>query len=161
MHMFMEPNIIFLTHTLWVNKLNEYIWYYLKNVLDHSHWYFTIVSLSYATFAWMYLIAGTFKNAGMAFITYVCINLFIGINTIISSSVVYMLLQQTSTTDKNYQVFNVLSLQQCILLTMYIYIQYVSHQSHCIICLSGKIYKIPTMIISCHEYKALNTFRTI
>ncbi|PIO37987.1 hypothetical protein AB205_0026760, partial [Aquarana catesbeiana] len=64
------------------------------------------ILFGYATFAWMYLIAGTFKNAGMAFITYVCINLFIGINTIISSSVVYMLLQQTSTTDKNYQSLN-------------------------------------------------------
>ncbi|XP_040213417.1 ATP-binding cassette sub-family A member 12 [Rana temporaria] len=64
------------------------------------------ILFGYATFAWMYLIAGTFKNAGMAFITYVCINLFIGINTIISSSVVYMLLQQTSTTDEKYQSLN-------------------------------------------------------
>lgn len=61
------------------------------------------ILFGYATFSWMYLIAETFKNPGMAFISYVCINLFIGINTIISSSVVYMLTQITSTTDKNYQ----------------------------------------------------------
>ncbi|KAM5151867.1 LOW QUALITY PROTEIN: glucosylceramide transporter ABCA12 [Mantella aurantiaca] len=64
------------------------------------------ILFGYATFAWMYLIAGAFKNPGMAFITYVCINLFIGINTIISSSVVYMLLQQKSPTDKDYQSLN-------------------------------------------------------
>ncbi|XP_075141496.1 glucosylceramide transporter ABCA12, partial [Leptodactylus fuscus] len=64
------------------------------------------ILFGYATFSWMYLIAGAFKNPGMAFISYVCINLFIGINTIISSSVVYMLLQQTSTTDKDYQSLN-------------------------------------------------------
>ncbi|KAG8559120.1 hypothetical protein GDO81_017250 [Engystomops pustulosus] len=64
------------------------------------------ILFGYATFSWMYLIAGTFKNPGMAFISYVCINLFIGINTIISSSVVYMLTQQTSTSDANYQSLN-------------------------------------------------------
>ncbi|XP_072274644.1 glucosylceramide transporter ABCA12 [Pyxicephalus adspersus] len=61
------------------------------------------ILFGYATFSWMYLIAGKFKNAGMAFITYVCINLFIGINTIISSSVVYMLTTQKSPSDKDYQ----------------------------------------------------------
>ncbi|XP_069472035.1 glucosylceramide transporter ABCA12 isoform X2 [Ambystoma mexicanum] len=50
----------------------------------------------FATFAWMYLLAGTFKNLGMAFIVYVCINLFIGINTIISATVVDFLGQDTS-----------------------------------------------------------------
>ncbi|XP_069839304.1 glucosylceramide transporter ABCA12 isoform X2 [Dendropsophus ebraccatus] len=61
------------------------------------------ILFGYATFSWMYLIAGTFKNPGMAFISYVCINLFIGINTIISSSVVYMLTQIKSTSDSDYQ----------------------------------------------------------
>ncbi|CAH2306169.1 ATP-binding cassette sub-family A member 12 [Pelobates cultripes] len=64
------------------------------------------ILFGYATFAWMYLIAGTFKNPGMAFIVYVGINLFIGINTIISSSVVYFLIQQTSTSDVDYLSLN-------------------------------------------------------
>ncbi|XP_077128378.1 glucosylceramide transporter ABCA12 [Ranitomeya variabilis] len=64
------------------------------------------ILFGYATFSWMYLIAGTFKNPGMAFISYVCINLFIGINTIISSSVVYMLIQQKSSTDSDFKSLN-------------------------------------------------------
>ncbi|CAJ0938534.1 unnamed protein product [Ranitomeya imitator] len=64
------------------------------------------ILFGYATFSWMYLIAGTFKNPGMAFISYVCINLFIGINTIISSSVVYMLTQQKSSTDSDFKSLN-------------------------------------------------------
>lgn len=39
----------------------------------------------------MYLLAGIFHETGMAFITYVCINLFFGINSIVSLSVVYFL----------------------------------------------------------------------
>lgn len=39
----------------------------------------------------MYLLAGLFHETGMAFITYVCINLFFGINSIVSLSVVYFL----------------------------------------------------------------------
>ena len=39
----------------------------------------------------MYLLAGLFHDTGMAFITYVCINLFFGINSIVSLSVVYFL----------------------------------------------------------------------
>ena len=39
----------------------------------------------------MYLLAGFFHDTGMAFITYVCINLFFGINSIVSLSVVYFL----------------------------------------------------------------------
>ncbi|KAM8934126.1 uncharacterized protein RCH25_004525 [Pelodytes ibericus] len=54
------------------------------------------ILFGYATFPWMYLISGVFKNPGMAFIVYVCINLFIGINTIISSSLIYFLVQQQS-----------------------------------------------------------------
>ncbi|XP_075037484.1 glucosylceramide transporter ABCA12 [Mixophyes fleayi] len=64
------------------------------------------ILFGYATFTWMYLIAGAFKNAGMAFITYVCINLLIGINTIISSSVVYMLLQNYNETSDGYKRLN-------------------------------------------------------
>ncbi|XP_075175813.1 glucosylceramide transporter ABCA12 [Anomaloglossus baeobatrachus] len=64
------------------------------------------ILFGYATFSWMYLIAGTFKNPGMAFISYVCINLFIGINTIISSSVVYMLTQQKSASDSDFKSLN-------------------------------------------------------
>ncbi|XP_053453780.1 glucosylceramide transporter ABCA12 [Nycticebus coucang] len=45
----------------------------------------------YATFSWMYLLAGLFHETGMAFITYVCVNLFFGINSIVSLSVVYFL----------------------------------------------------------------------
>lgn len=48
----------------------------------------------YATFSWMYLLAGCFKETGMAFIVYVCVNLFFGINTIITHSVVFLLSQE-------------------------------------------------------------------
>ncbi|KAG9477530.1 hypothetical protein GDO78_002762, partial [Eleutherodactylus coqui] len=64
------------------------------------------ILFGYASFSWMYLLAGTFRNPGMAFISYVCINLFIGINTIISSCVVYMLIQQRSPSDKDFQSLN-------------------------------------------------------
>ncbi|XP_053554781.1 glucosylceramide transporter ABCA12 [Bombina bombina] len=63
-----------------------------------------LILFGYATFPWMYLLAGTFKNHGMAFIIFVSINLFLGINTIISSSVVYTLKIQTDTSNKDYQV---------------------------------------------------------
>ncbi|XP_029463774.1 ATP-binding cassette sub-family A member 12 [Rhinatrema bivittatum] len=59
------------------------------------------VLFGFSTFSWMYLLSGTFKNSGMAFIVYVSINLFIGITTIISTTVVYILFQQKS--DKNLQ----------------------------------------------------------
>ncbi|KAG8431304.1 hypothetical protein GDO86_019087 [Hymenochirus boettgeri] len=61
------------------------------------------ILFGYSTFSWMYLIAGTFSNPGSAFITYVCINLFIGINSIISSSVVYFLMAIKDKTDSDYQ----------------------------------------------------------
>lgn len=51
----------------------------------------------YATFSWMYLLAGFFKETGMAFIVYVCVNLFFGINTIITHSVVFLLSQEKAT----------------------------------------------------------------
>uniref|UniRef100_A0A8P0NG69 ATP binding cassette subfamily A member 12 n=1 Tax=Canis lupus familiaris TaxID=9615 RepID=A0A8P0NG69_CANLF len=50
-----------------------------------------LLLFGYATFSWMYLLAGLFHETGMAFITYVCINLFFGINSIVSLSVVYFL----------------------------------------------------------------------
>ncbi|XP_066478185.1 glucosylceramide transporter ABCA12 [Tiliqua scincoides] len=51
----------------------------------------------YATFSWMYLLAGIFKETGMAFIVYVCINLFFGVNTIITHSIVFLLSQEKAT----------------------------------------------------------------
>lgn len=39
----------------------------------------------------MYLLSAIFKDAEMAFIGYVCINLFISVNTIISTSILYFL----------------------------------------------------------------------
>lgn len=45
----------------------------------------------------MYLLAGLFKETGMAFIVYVCVNLFFGINTIITHSVVFLLSQEKAT----------------------------------------------------------------
>lgn len=47
--------------------------------------------LRFATFPWMYLLSGIFKDAEMGFIIYVCINLFISVNTILSSSILYFL----------------------------------------------------------------------
>ncbi|XP_009634881.2 ATP-binding cassette sub-family A member 12 [Egretta garzetta] len=53
-----------------------------------------LLLFGYATFSWMYLLAGFFKETGMAFIVYVCVNLFFGINTIITHSVVFLLSQE-------------------------------------------------------------------
>ncbi|XP_034429942.1 ATP-binding cassette sub-family A member 12 isoform X2 [Hippoglossus hippoglossus] len=50
-----------------------------------------LVLFGFSTFPWMYLLSGVFKDAEMAFITYVCINLFISVNTIMSTSVLYFL----------------------------------------------------------------------
>ncbi|KAK9410931.1 ATP-binding cassette sub-family A member 12 [Crotalus adamanteus] len=59
-----------------------------------------LLLFGYSTFSWMYLLAGIFKETGMAFIVYVCINLFFGVNTIITHSVVFLLSQEKAT-DKN------------------------------------------------------------
>uniref|UniRef100_G1MX17 ATP binding cassette subfamily A member 12 n=1 Tax=Meleagris gallopavo TaxID=9103 RepID=G1MX17_MELGA len=56
-----------------------------------------LLLFGYATFSWMYLLAGVFKETGMAFIVYVCVNLFFGINTIITHSVVFLLSQEKAT----------------------------------------------------------------
>ncbi|XP_031714357.1 ATP-binding cassette sub-family A member 12 [Anarrhichthys ocellatus] len=50
-----------------------------------------LVLFGWSTFPWMYLLSGVFKDAEMAFIAYVCINLFISVNTIISTSILYFL----------------------------------------------------------------------
>lgn len=50
-------------------------------------------SLRFSTFPWMYMLSGVFKDAEMAFITYVCINLFLSINTILSTSILHFLSQ--------------------------------------------------------------------
>uniref|UniRef100_A0A671U5T1 ATP binding cassette subfamily A member 12 n=1 Tax=Sparus aurata TaxID=8175 RepID=A0A671U5T1_SPAAU len=50
-----------------------------------------LVLFGFATFPWMYLLSGVFKNAEMAFISYMCINLFISVNTILSTSILYFL----------------------------------------------------------------------
>lgn len=44
----------------------------------------------------MYLLAGILKSAETAFITYVCINLFISVNTILSTSILHFLGQIAS-----------------------------------------------------------------
>ncbi|KAM6269041.1 glucosylceramide transporter ABCA12 [Porphyrio hochstetteri] len=56
-----------------------------------------LLLFGYATFSWMYLLAGVFKETGMAFIVYVCVNLFFGINTIITHSVVFLISQEKAT----------------------------------------------------------------
>ncbi|XP_063069496.1 uncharacterized protein abca12 [Engraulis encrasicolus] len=50
-----------------------------------------LIMFGFATFPWMYLLTAVFKDAEMAFISYVCINLFISVNTIISTAIVYFL----------------------------------------------------------------------
>lgn len=52
--------------------------------------------LRFATFPWMYLLSGVFKDAETAFIIYVCINLFVSINTIISTSILFFLAESVT-----------------------------------------------------------------
>lgn len=54
----------------------------------------------FSTFPWMYLLAGVFKDAEMAFISYVCINLFISINTVLPTSILYFMSQLSQTDTK-------------------------------------------------------------
>ncbi|XP_041120774.1 uncharacterized protein abca12 isoform X2 [Polyodon spathula] len=68
-----------------------------------------LVLFGFGTFPWMYLLAGIFKNAEMAFICYVSINLFIAINTIISTSVVYFLSELKKDNLNIKEVYNVMS----------------------------------------------------
>nr|XP_057937662.1 glucosylceramide transporter ABCA12 [Doryrhamphus excisus] len=69
-----------------------------------------LVLFGFATFPWMYLLSGVFKDAEMAFITYVCINLFISTNTIMSSSILYFLSQVSTQNEENIkETFRILS----------------------------------------------------
>nr|XP_055071071.1 uncharacterized protein abca12 [Misgurnus anguillicaudatus] len=61
-----------------------------------------LVLFGFASFPWMYLMSAVFKDAEMAFIGYVCINLFISVNTIISTSIIYFL-GQLNTNDLSVQ----------------------------------------------------------
>lgn len=60
-------------------------------VINYFKIFFLCQTLRFATFPWMYLLAGIFKDVEKAFITYVCINLFISTNTIITTSILYFL----------------------------------------------------------------------
>ncbi|XP_061735979.1 glucosylceramide transporter ABCA12 isoform X2 [Nerophis ophidion] len=69
-----------------------------------------LVLFGFATFPWMYLLSGVFKDGEMAFISYVCINLFISINTILSSSVLFFLSQvSTDHPESIKETFRILS----------------------------------------------------
>ncbi|XP_057709211.1 glucosylceramide transporter ABCA12-like isoform X1 [Corythoichthys intestinalis] len=71
-----------------------------------------LVLFGFATFPWMYLLSGVFKDAETAFITYVCINLCISINTIMSTSILYFMGQRITTAVEKENVeniFNILS----------------------------------------------------
>uniref|UniRef100_A0A673IZB5 ATP-binding cassette, sub-family A (ABC1), member 12 n=1 Tax=Sinocyclocheilus rhinocerous TaxID=307959 RepID=A0A673IZB5_9TELE len=59
-----------------------------------------LVLFGFSTFPWMYLLSAVFKDTEMAFIGYVCINLFISVNTIISTSILYFL-GQLNQNDQN------------------------------------------------------------
>ncbi|XP_043104736.1 uncharacterized protein abca12 isoform X2 [Puntigrus tetrazona] len=61
-----------------------------------------LVLFGFSTFPWMYLLSAIFKDTEMAFIGYVCINLFISVNTIISTSIIYFL-GQLNQNDQNIQ----------------------------------------------------------
>ncbi|KAJ8352847.1 hypothetical protein SKAU_G00243230 [Synaphobranchus kaupii] len=68
-----------------------------------------LVLFGFSTFPWMYLLSGVFRDAEMAFISYVCINLFISVNTIISTSVVYFLWQLNQQEESIHEVYRILS----------------------------------------------------
>ncbi|XP_076025938.1 uncharacterized protein abca12 [Genypterus blacodes] len=50
-----------------------------------------LVLFGFATFPWMYLLSGVFRDPESAFIIYVCINLFISINTVMTTSILFFL----------------------------------------------------------------------
>uniref|UniRef100_A0A8C6T834 ATP-binding cassette, sub-family A (ABC1), member 12 n=1 Tax=Neogobius melanostomus TaxID=47308 RepID=A0A8C6T834_9GOBI len=54
-----------------------------------------LVLFGFSTFPWMYLLSSVFKDTEMAFITFVCINLFLSVNTIIPTSILYFMRQMT------------------------------------------------------------------
>ncbi|KAJ8396359.1 hypothetical protein AAFF_G00019360 [Aldrovandia affinis] len=68
-----------------------------------------LVLFGFSTFPWMYVLSEAFKDTEMAFISYVCINLFISVNTIISTSVVYFLGQLNRHEESIQEVYRILS----------------------------------------------------
>ncbi|XP_077435659.1 uncharacterized protein abca12 [Vanacampus margaritifer] len=66
-----------------------------------------LVLFGFATFPWMYLLSGVFKDSETAFIIYVCINLFISTNTIMSTSIVFFLAQSTTTRVEKENIENI------------------------------------------------------
>uniref|UniRef100_A0A8B9RD21 ATP-binding cassette, sub-family A (ABC1), member 12 n=1 Tax=Astyanax mexicanus TaxID=7994 RepID=A0A8B9RD21_ASTMX len=65
-----------------------------------------LVLFGFASFPWMYLISTMFKDAEMAFISYVCINLFISVNTIISTAIIYFLGQLHPNDEVVYRIMS-------------------------------------------------------
>ncbi|KAK7939643.1 hypothetical protein WMY93_002969 [Mugilogobius chulae] len=63
-----------------------------------------LVLFGFSTFPWMYLMSTVFKDAEMAFITYVCINLFLSVNTIIPTSILYFMGQITQQNTEGLKV---------------------------------------------------------
>ncbi|XP_051999206.1 glucosylceramide transporter ABCA12-like [Xyrauchen texanus] len=68
-----------------------------------------LMLFGFATFPWMYLLSAVFKDTEMAFIGYVCINLFISINTIISTSIMFFLGQLNPNNQSIKDVYRTLS----------------------------------------------------
>ncbi|XP_072542326.1 glucosylceramide transporter ABCA12 [Salminus brasiliensis] len=68
-----------------------------------------LVLFGFASFPWMYLLSAMFKDAEMAFISYVCINLFISVNTIISTAIIYFLGQLHPNDESIQAVYRTLS----------------------------------------------------
>ncbi|XP_067300426.1 uncharacterized protein abca12 isoform X2 [Pseudorasbora parva] len=68
-----------------------------------------LVLFGFSTFPWMYLMSAVFKDTEMAFIGYVCINLFISINTIISTSIIYFLGQLNQNDQSIQNVYRTMS----------------------------------------------------
>ncbi|XP_042586458.1 uncharacterized protein LOC109091145 [Cyprinus carpio] len=68
-----------------------------------------LVLFGFSTFPWMYLLSAVFKDTEMAFIGYVCINLFISVNTIISTSIIYFLGQLNQNDQSILNVYHTMS----------------------------------------------------
>lgn len=68
-----------------------------------------LVLFGFSTFPWMYLLSAMFKDTEMAFIGYVCINLFISVNTIISTSIIYFLGQLNQNDQSIQNIYQTMS----------------------------------------------------
>ncbi|TTA11863.1 ATP-binding cassette sub-family A member 12 [Bagarius yarrelli] len=68
-----------------------------------------LVFFGFASFPWMYLVSAMFKDTEMAFISYVCINLFISMNSIISTAIMYFLGQANPNNQHIQEVYRTLS----------------------------------------------------